>query len=91
MRTIYDGYAIAERDLQMRGPGDFFSSGASIRQSGDTGLGISKSCSDTELLHSAFESARALLEIDPELCSEKHSRIKEELKKMIDEKSSTIN
>jgi len=23
MRTIYDGYTIAERDLQMRGPGDF--------------------------------------------------------------------
>jgi ATP-dependent DNA helicase RecG len=91
MRTIYDGYAIAERDLQMRGPGDFFSSGTSIRQSGDTGLGISKSCSDTSLLHSAFESAKALLDTDPELTCENHLRIKEELKKLLDEKSSTIN
>lgn len=91
MRTIYDGYAIAERDLQMRGPGDFFSSGTSIRQSGDTGLGISKSCSDTSLLHSAFESAKALLDADPELTRENHLRIKEELKKLLDEKSSTIN
>ena len=91
MRTIYDGYTIAERDLQMRGPGDFFSSGSSIRQSGDTGLGISKSCTDTELLHSAFESAKALLDTDPELTNENHLRIKEELRKIIDEKSSTIN
>ncbi|MBO4983902.1 MAG: ATP-dependent DNA helicase RecG [Clostridia bacterium] len=91
MRTIYDGYTIAERDLQMRGPGDFFSSGSSIRQSGDTGLGISKSCSDTALLHSAFESAKALLDTDPELTNENHLRIKEELRKIIDEKSSTIN
>ncbi|MBQ8145850.1 MAG: ATP-dependent DNA helicase RecG [Clostridia bacterium] len=91
MRTIYDGYTIAERDLQMRGPGDFFSSGTSIRQSGDTGLGISKSCTDTELLHSAFASAKALLDSDPELSDEKHLSIKENLRKLIDEKSSTIN
>ncbi len=87
MRTIYDGYTIAERDLQMRGPGDFFSSGASIRQSGDTGLGISKSCSDTALLHSAFESAKNILDSDPELSSEKHLHIKAKLKTLIDEKS----
>ena len=91
MKTIYDGYTIAERDLQMRGPGDFFSSGSSIRQSGDTGLGISKSCSDTELLHSAFNSAKELLDSDPDLTQEKHSLIRSELAKSINEKASTIN
>ena len=91
MKTIYDGYSIAERDLQMRGPGDFFASGTSIRQSGDTGLGISKSCQDMDLVHSAFESARTLLDTDPDLAEEKHLLLREELQKAIDEKSSTIN
>jgi ATP-dependent DNA helicase RecG len=91
MKTIYDGYSIAERDLQMRGPGDFFASGSSIRQSGDTGLGISKNCSDTLLVHSAFESARILLESDPDLTSENHALLKEELTRTLNEKASTIN
>lgn len=91
MKTIYDGYTIAERDLQMRGPGDFFSSGTSIRQSGDTGLGISKSCTDTLLLHSAFDSARELLESDPDLTCESHLNLKAELLKNLNENSSTIN
>ncbi len=91
MKTIYDGYTIAERDLQMRGPGDFFASGTAIRQSGDTGLGISKSCTDTELVFSAFESAKAILQIDPNLTNESHKHLKEELIKSLNEKTSTIN
>ena len=91
MKTIYDGYSIAERDLQMRGPGDFFSSDSSIRQSGDSGLSISKSCQDMSLLHQAFESAHALLLADPDLSEEKHSALKDELNRALDERSSTIN
>lgn len=91
MKTIYDGYSIAERDLQMRGPGDFFSSGTHLRQSGDTGLGISKHCNDTVLVHNAFESARLLLEQDPELADPIHKHLREELTKSINERSSTIN
>ena len=91
MKTIYDGYTIAERDLQMRGPGDFFASGSSIRQSGDMGLGIAKSCSDTELVHSAFAAAKLVLENDPSLTEEKHKELKAELEKTINEKASTIN
>ncbi len=91
MKTIYDGYTIAERDLQMRGPGDFFASGTSIRQSGDTGLGISKNCQDMELVHAAFESARELLSNDPTLSNEDNRSLKTELEKALNEKLSTIN
>jgi ATP-dependent DNA helicase RecG len=91
IKTVYDGYTIAERDLQMRGPGDFFANGTSIRQSGDTGFGISKSCQDTELVFSAFESAKNLLANDPELTEESHIEIKKELAKSLNEKASTIN
>jgi len=55
------------------------------------GLGIAKSCSDTELVHSAFEAARLVLEKDPYLTEEKHKSLKAELEKTINEKSSTIN
>lgn len=91
MRTIYDGYTIAERDLEMRGPGDFFSASSGVRQSGQIDLGIAKSCTDTLLVHSAFESARKTLSIDPDLSSIEHSQIKKKVKKMCNEKSNTIN
>ncbi len=91
MKTIYDGYTIAERDLQMRGPGDFFSSGDSVRQSGQIELGIAKSCSDTLLLHSAFESARKTLALDPSLTSENHTLLRQKVEKMCSTKAGTIN
>ena len=91
MKTIYDGYTIAERDLQMRGPGDFFSSTASVRQSGQIDLGIAKSCSDTALLHSAFESARKTLSVDPSLSLPRNKLLQEKVTKICDEKSNTIN
>ncbi len=91
MKTIYDGYTIAERDLQMRGPGDFFSASSSVRQSGQIDLGIAKSCTDTVLVHSAFESAKRTLEIDPTLEMPEHKGISERVLKMCNEKSNTIN
>jgi ATP-dependent DNA helicase RecG len=67
MRTTYDGYAIAEKDLAQRGPGDFLApaDGAGIRQSG--GFRLAENCSDTELMNHAFQHARELLTDDPEL------------------------
>ncbi len=67
MRTTYDGYAIAEKDLAQRGPGDFLApaDGAGIRQSG--GFRLAESCSDDELMNHAFAHARDLLTDDPDL------------------------
>jgi ATP-dependent DNA helicase RecG len=91
MKTIYDGYTIAERDLQMRGPGDFFSSTASVRQSGQLDLGISKTCQDTALVHSAFESAKATLELDPALSSPSNILLKSKVDLLCNEKANSIN
>ena len=91
MKTIYDGYTIAERDLQMRGPGDFFSSTASVRQSGQLDLGIAKSCQDTLLVHSAFECAKETLSLDPALSSPSNSLLKIKVEELCNEKSNTIN
>ena len=58
-----DGFKIAEEDLRLRGPGDFFGQ----RQHGLPGLKVADIGCDTALLQEAKEAAEALLEKDPEL------------------------
>jgi ATP-dependent DNA helicase RecG len=69
MHTCYDGYTIAEKDLEMRGPGDFLrkNGDASVRQSGGVHFRLAELCDDTGLLHTAFAEARSLTVADPML------------------------
>ncbi len=69
MKRSHDGYEIAERDLAMRGPGDFLrgASGGEVRQSGGVRFRLAELCEDSGLLSAAFDEARALLASDPEL------------------------
>ncbi|MBQ7384031.1 MAG: ATP-dependent DNA helicase RecG [Clostridia bacterium] len=62
MKSTYDGYAIAEKDLEMRGPGDFLhnSDSADIRQSGGVRFRLAQLCDDTGLLNRAFAEAKEL-------------------------------
>ena len=53
-----NGFEIAETDLQLRGPGEFFGT----RQSGDLGFRIANPLRDRELLESARREAFALAE-----------------------------
>lgn len=71
MHTTYDGFEIAEKDLALRGPGDFLcgSENADIRQSGGVRFRLAVLCDDTGLLHSAFAAARKLLDADGELAA----------------------
>ncbi len=65
MKRTYDGFAIAERDLKMRGPGDFFSAGGDnsrIRQSGDNAFKMAGMCSDEGLMAAAFADASDVYE-----------------------------
>jgi ATP-dependent DNA helicase RecG len=57
-----DGFAIAERDLQIRGPGEFLGE----RQSGERVLRYADLMNDTELIRKAREAADAMAEQDPE-------------------------
>lgn len=67
MRTTYDGYAIAEQDLAMRGPGDFIATAAGDnRQSGALRFRLA-SMADTALLQDTFACAAAVLREDPGL------------------------
>ena len=56
-----DGFKIAEEDLKLRGPGDFFG----VRQSGEFDFGIADIYTDAKVLKSASEAASQVLEEDP--------------------------
>jgi ATP-dependent DNA helicase RecG len=66
MRRIYDGFQLAEVDLSLRGPGDFFGT----RQSGLPNLRMAR-LSDQDLLKMAREKASSILEEDPRLTAHK--------------------
>ena len=62
-----DGFALAEKDLQLRGPGDFFG----VRQSGLPDLKLAQ-LSDLRTLEVAREEATRVLEQDPDLSQPEH-------------------
>lgn len=70
----HDGFALAEEDLKLRGPGEFFGT----RQSGLPDLRMAK-LSDVALLEVARREATRLFEIDPELKKKEHSPLAKEL------------
>ncbi|MBR4295830.1 MAG: ATP-dependent DNA helicase RecG [Clostridia bacterium] len=76
MKTTYDGFTIAEKDLAIRGPGDFLGTlGANgIRQSGELRFRLADMCNDTELLKSAFRCARELISSDGDLSEHPETR-----------------
>jgi ATP-dependent DNA helicase RecG len=63
MTGTNDGFQIAEEDLKLRGPGDFFGH----RQHGLPALKVADLSCDMALLREAQEAAGRLLERDPEL------------------------
>lgn len=91
MRSTWDGFAIAERDLALRGPGDFLSGADNdtIRQSGGVKFRLAALCDDTGLLTAAFHHARELISADPEL--NKHPLLKETVDSMFTLNADTIN
>lgn len=93
MKTTYDGYEIAEKDLMQRGPGDFFSRNKddNIRQSGGLEFKFASMCNDSSILNLAFSIAKSILSSDPTLDSEKHVGLKSEVQKRIYAEDSTIS
>jgi ATP-dependent DNA helicase RecG len=91
MKSSYDGYAIAEKDLAMRGPGDFLRAGADVgvRQSGGVRFRLGELCDDTGLLATALSEAKTLLAEDPTLA--KHPALEQHVKHLFLPEKGTIN
>ena len=81
-----DGFAVAQYDLETRGPGDFFGS----RQHGLPTLQIADLMNDTRTLHAAQSEAVALLAEDPLLQRPEHALLARQVEQMFD-KAGTMN
>ena len=81
-----DGFAVAQYDLETRGPGDFFGS----RQHGLPTLQIADLMNDTRTLHAAQSEAVALLTEDPLLERPEHALLARQVEQMFD-KAGTMN
>ncbi len=67
LESIYDGFRLAEEDLRLRGPGEYFGT----RQTGLPDLKVAR-LSDVDLLEQARAEAARLLEADPALARAEH-------------------
>ena len=75
-----DGFAVAQYDLETRGPGDFFGN----RQHGLPTLQIADLINDTRTLHAAQSEAVALLAEDPLLERPEHALLARQVEQMFD-------
>ena len=92
MHTTYDGYEIAERDLSLRGPGDFFTSGSGeTRQSGGLSLKLASLCRDTALMEAAFRAAEEITASDPDLSSPANANLRREVERMMTVNQNTVS
>ena len=68
-----DGFQIAEEDLRLRGPGDFFGS----RQSGLPEMHVADLGADAQILQRAQQAALRLLEADPALSDPENRELRQ--------------
>jgi ATP-dependent DNA helicase RecG len=72
MRTTEDGFALAEADMKLRGPGEMWGT----RQSGLPRLKVASLWRDQELLMDAREAARSVVAADPQLALPEHAALR---------------
>jgi len=79
LEQIHDGFQLAEVDLELRGPGDFFGT----RQSGLPNLRMAH-LTDRQLLESAREEAARIMERDPDLKTKGHAALAAQVARFVD-------
>ena len=87
MRTTNDGFKIAEEDLKLRGPGDFFGS----RQHGLPELRIADFATDMLVLHQAQNAADGILSSDPGLAAQEHRKLAAQIERLFDINADRLN
>ena len=80
MRKSNDGFVIAEEDLKIRGPGDFFGS----RQHGLPELRIANFATDMALLNHAQHAAGEVIDSDPELAKPENRKLAEQISRLFE-------
>ncbi len=82
MTKTNDGFVISEKDLELRGPGDFFGT----MQHGVPEFKVANLFTDMDLLKDAQECAKDILSKDPLLESEQYSGIREQISELFKQK-----
>ncbi|MBE6948444.1 MAG: ATP-dependent DNA helicase RecG [Ruminococcaceae bacterium] len=82
-----DGFEIAEEDLQLRGPGDFFGS----RQHGLPETKISEYTRDIDLVKLAQQAALDTLADDPKLDKPENQKLYEEIERVLAKSADTFS
>jgi ATP-dependent DNA helicase RecG len=77
-----DGFVLAEKDLELRGPGDFFG----VRQSGLPALRLA-SLSNVRILEKARAEAKAIFDQDPDLAFPEHRALVDQMSRFWQETS----
>ena len=85
MTKTGNGFEIAEEDLKLRGPGDFFGS----RQHGLPSLRVADLTCDMELLHEARAAAERLIAADPGLAA--HPALRNRITELFELKADAMN
>lgn len=91
IKRTTDGFEIAEYDLEMRGPGDFFNENGVIRQSGQADLKLASACHDKTLIEQAASYAHEIVVNDSTLSQPKNKEIVFHLALMRDRKAKISN
>ncbi len=78
MKDTTDGYKIADIDLQLRGPGNFFGR----EQSGLPPMKVADLADDADILGEVDELAAEILKADPKLAKKEHEGIRGNLAKL---------
>ena len=73
-----DGFEIAKKDLELRGPGDFFGS----RQHGLPDMRVANLMTDTRILYEAQKTAKEIIDGDMVLSEEEKSALEKEVNKL---------
>ena len=80
METTTDGFKIADEDLRLRGPGEFFGS----RQHGLPEMKIADMLEDRGTLEETQRAAKEIVARDPELSSPESTALKNEIQRLFD-------
>lgn len=82
-----DGFEIANRDMQLRGPGDLFG----VRQSGMLDFTLADIYSDAKILEQANEAVGGLLLDDPQLQQAEHEGLKKKFDNLLAHQANQLN
>ena len=82
-----DGFKIAEEDLRIRGPGEFFGT----RQHGLPELKVADLIEDFELLRMGRRDAFAIIDEDPDLAAPHHQQLRDMMMKFYGDRLNLLN